>query len=240
MSETTKVETQVEYSVRRLREHVALMRRGDADSSCAFVASTHDPYPQARVSHVLDALDAALARAETAEGMARKAVEDFGDLVAGRASLKDIAVRNGALNASVETEIGPVIASLVITMLGDADNYVEMRVRDPQTLKEYVVTALRGEGKTPHELRREAEARVAALTAERDALAKDAARWRYVRGFITTDGDVSHPDGGDNFEFVRIEDERLCEATTRKGWFLSVDDLIDAAINLPTTEANHA
>ena len=185
------------------------------------------------------ALDAALARAETAEGMARKAVEDFGDLVAGRASLKDIAVRNGALNASVETEIGPVIASLVITMLGDADNYVEMRVRDPQTLKEYVVTALRGEGKTPHELRREAEACVAALTAERDALAKDAARWRYVRGFITTDGDVSHPDGGDNFEFVRIEDERLCEATTRKGWFLSVDDLIDAAINLPTTEAHH-
>ena len=228
MSETTKVETQVEYSVRRLREHVALMRRGDADSSCAFVASTHDPYPQARVSHVLDALDAALARAETAEGMARKAVEDFGDLVAGRASLKDIAVRNGALNASVETEIGPVIASLVITMLGDADNYVEMRVRDPQTLKEYVVTALRGEGKTPHELRREAEARVAALTAERDALAKASRSfiaWMesesrgpdftpYTRKTHPNPDEASRTWFWGNVELLRVAEEQAREALT--------------------------
>ena len=157
MSETTKV---------------MCARCGIADDSVVHVFGEYAHMDMAMCARALRTeLDAALAwPRKEAEGMARKAVEDFGDLVAGRASLKDIAVRNGALNASVETEIGPVIASLVITMLGDADNYVEMRVRDPQTLKEYVVTALRGEGKTPHELRREAEARVAALTAERDAL----------------------------------------------------------------------
>ena len=64
------------------------------------------------------------------------------------------------------------------------ENYVEMHMRDPASpSEEFVVTVQRKAGKTPHELRREAEAALAALPREAtgvsEAMVENVAR-RYV------------------------------------------------------------
>lgn len=44
-----------------------------------------------------------------------------------------------------------------------AENYLEMKVMDPQTMEEYSLTIQRVAGKTPHQTRREAGERVGDL-----------------------------------------------------------------------------
>lgn len=51
-------------------------------------------------------------------------------------------------------------------MFPDADNYLETQVYDPEVNQSYVFTLRRRQGKTPHELRQEAEAQVAELETE--------------------------------------------------------------------------
>lgn len=48
----------------------------------------------------------------------------------------------------------------------DFENYLEQRLRDPETAEEFVLTIRRIEGKSPHELRLAAEEKLAALTSK--------------------------------------------------------------------------
>lgn len=54
-------------------------------------------------------------------------------------------------------EVVRVLYAGLVKLVGDAPNYVETKVRSQDGL--FVVTARRADGKTPHELRREAEER---------------------------------------------------------------------------------
>ena len=76
------------------------------------------------------------------------------------------------IDIKVQGDIATAIAATMIRMYRDGqtgpyakDNYVALHVREPGTLEEFVLTVQRKRGKTPDELKREAEA-------ERDRLRK--------------------------------------------------------------------
>lgn len=73
-------------------------------------------------------------------------------------------------------------------MQSSAENYIETTFGVDGTDGDIVVTLRRSAGKTPHELRMEAEAERDQLRAEVETLRKDAVRWRYVR----LQGDDTH------------------------------------------------
>jgi hypothetical protein len=99
------------------------------------------------------------------ESECARLTRNFADYVAGKVTLKDIHARDGHLALALETDLQHILAAGMVGMLGDAMNYVEMRLRDADG-KEYLLTVQRGERPTPHELRRSAEAERDALTAE--------------------------------------------------------------------------
>lgn len=64
----------------------------------------------------------------------------------------------------ISNEVG-LLASRMFADNPDAENYLEMEmwVRDPDSRERFVLNVRRGSGKTPHQLRQEAEAQVARL-----------------------------------------------------------------------------
>ena len=87
-------------------------------------------------------------------------------------AIKRAMIENGAIDAELDVEpevIATLYASLGL-LLGNAPNYVESSIEVKPASKmpheAFLVTVRRRDGKSPHELRRDAEARVAELEAE--------------------------------------------------------------------------
>jgi hypothetical protein len=109
--------------------------------------------------------------------------KDFADLSTNRATLRDIAVRNGNMTVEVATDTAAYFASLFYSLLEaqDAENYLEMQLKEkpgPRMETEFsapaepekgfpdphIVTLVlqRWNGKTPHQMRQIAEEKLAA------------------------------------------------------------------------------
>jgi hypothetical protein len=81
------------------------------------------------------------------------------ELVAGRIDIREMVIKNGQFNVKLGGDGPTVLACALVEMYrtSEATNYLEMGVADPKTGERFAVTVQRLDGKTPHELRREAE-----------------------------------------------------------------------------------
>jgi hypothetical protein len=75
----------------------------------------------------------------------------------GELNLVDLHCQNGRINATFKTKVAQLLVEWAEEVLGDAPNYVEISMINSETSERYIVTVQRANGKTPHELRREAE-----------------------------------------------------------------------------------
>lgn len=81
---------------------------------------------------------------------------------------------------------------------------------------------------------------VARLTREREevreAEARDAARWRFIRQFLDVEGDyVGYGGLTSHAQWITVDEERL-SARAQAGWAHTVESLVDAAIDARTQE----
>jgi hypothetical protein len=66
-------------------------------------------------------------------------------------------------------------------------------------------------------------------TGESDAI--DAARWRFLREYLDTEGDTEGDDGmAASYTWVRADEDLLQRDTVVKGRFRSIEELVDEAI----------
>lgn len=89
--------------------------------------------------------------------------KDLDDLVRNRTTLYDLAVKNGAITAEMGTETARIIANQFAMLLRErgAKNYLEMQFNSPDVPGETLCLTLRWyNGKTPDQLKREAEAKL--------------------------------------------------------------------------------
>lgn len=159
------------------QEWLELHRQHHPNSMYAdYVVSKHHCYSQVEQ----DALDAA--------ALLRKLPERIAELEAGNGKLLDglakglsektmlteLAMRNGGLYAGIEGGAAAVLASAFAEQFTSSGgvNYVEVSFMHPAT-GPICVTLQRVQGKTPHQLRREAEA-------ERDQLRAEVERMRRI------------------------------------------------------------
>lgn len=94
---------------------------------------------------------------------------EFADVESGKTTLIDMAISNGSLTASVGSEMCGVMAAQFAELLKEkgGPNYLEMQFTDRREPRMRMVLTLRWEdGKTPHELRAEAEQERDTLRAE--------------------------------------------------------------------------
>lgn len=94
---------------------------------------------------------------------------DFEDVIQKRATLTDIAVRNGTITVRGASEVATLIATQFLKWLDEegAVNYLETTFKERTSVisegrepREVTVTVLRRGGKTPHEIRKELEAAI--------------------------------------------------------------------------------
>ena len=92
--------------------------------------------------------------------------QQFANYLAGNATIRDIAIENGAITLEAGTELVLVMAAQMLAVLdeNDAENYVEMDMRDDAG-SQVLVTIRRGSGKTPGEMKREADVEIVRLNA---------------------------------------------------------------------------
>lgn len=97
-------------------------------------------------------------------GENEKLRKDHGEYVLGKATLMDLAVRNGSLTASMGTEMAHIWAEQFHSVLEStkAENYVECMFNTKDG-KMITVTVQRHEKKTPHQFRMELETTVETL-----------------------------------------------------------------------------
>lgn len=81
-----------------------------------------------------------------------------------QAELTDLNIKNGAINLKIKTEVAILLAQWAKDVVQDAPNYVEIVLVDPDNEEKYLVTVQKLSGKTPHQLRMEAENKLAELT----------------------------------------------------------------------------
>lgn len=94
--------------------------------------------------------------------------KDFADLADGRTTLHELAVRNGTITAAMGSETAQIIAERFSMLLREhgAQNYLEMQFHAPGIPGETLCLTLRWHhGKTPDQLKRDAETELAALRA---------------------------------------------------------------------------
>ncbi len=138
------------------------------------------PTPQEREAALFRSLRSTRA-ALRREMKRRRAAED--DLKrATDPMLNDLRLKDGSLDVTLTAPIVSRIMSLFATTLIDAPNYNEaqLRGRSSVTGKDiaFTVTVQKVDGKTPHELRREAEAAASAMFEEVQALKRTLAELR--------------------------------------------------------------
>jgi hypothetical protein len=97
----------------------------------------------------------------------QKVRKDFADLALGQVGIRDIAVSNGTIGASMTTELAGVMAESFLKTLDErnAENYIEFGFKRKGDIGECVtVTIKREHGKTAHQIRAELEAKHDAIT----------------------------------------------------------------------------
>lgn len=90
-------------------------------------------------------------------------------LAANETTLYDVAVENGGLNITICGDTIRLMAAQMKKLLEEykAQNYIQFGLREKGELEDSIlVTVQRKEGKTPHELRMEAESKVKGLEEE--------------------------------------------------------------------------
>ncbi len=134
-----------------------------------------------------------------------KAIQDHVDYVTGKITLEDIAVSNGCLELTLSTEFVNLIGAHFVKVLDGcgAINYVEMTVEYKG--KYYTNTIQRCEGKTPHQLRGEAEQKLASVQQFRLVQNEIHEVDIYHNGEI-----VERTDSDAAWEIAQIADGRLC------------------------------
>lgn len=87
-----------------------------------------------------------------------RAADQHAEYISGKATIEDLAIRNGALTLTVSTEMVHVMAAQMAAVLdgNNAENYVEMQMNHKDG-RRFAVIVQRCEGKTPHQKRIEAE-----------------------------------------------------------------------------------
>lgn len=89
--------------------------------------------------------------------------KDLDDLASNRTTLHELAVQNGTITAAMGTETARIIAERFAELLREhgAKNYLEMQFHSPKVPGETLCLTLRWhDGKTPDQLKREAEAKL--------------------------------------------------------------------------------
>ena len=99
--------------------------------------------------------------------------QDFEDVINKRATLKDIAERNGTITVEAATESAALLATQFLHWLDElkAENYLETVFKESlrnaakhdREPIEVIVTVQRKNGKTPHQIRQELEAELEQL-----------------------------------------------------------------------------
>jgi uncharacterized protein YceH (UPF0502 family) len=99
--------------------------------------------------------------------------QDFEDVINKRATLKDIAERNGTITVEAATESAALLATQFLHWLDElkAENYLETVFKESlrnaakhdREPIEVIVTVQRKNGKTPHQIRKELEAELEQL-----------------------------------------------------------------------------
>ncbi len=102
--------------------------------------------------------------------------QDFEDVINKRATLKDIAERNGTITVEAATESAALLATQFLHWLDElkAENYLETVFKESlrnaakhnREPIEVIVTVQRKNGKTPHQIRQELEAELEQLKNE--------------------------------------------------------------------------
>lgn len=84
--------------------------------------------------------------------------DDHREYILGKATIEDIAIRNGSVTLTASTEMVHVMAAQMVAVLDGhgAENYVEIQMNHRDG-RRFAVTVQRCDGKTPHEKRMEAE-----------------------------------------------------------------------------------
>lgn len=92
-------------------------------------------------------------------------IRQFSELQCGKISITQMAIENGCMTMQATTDLAHLIAEMFLRSMKEsgAENYMEFQFSQKCGGARIIVTAQKSEGKTPHELRREAEM-------ERDAL----------------------------------------------------------------------
>lgn len=105
-----------------------------------------------------------------------EAAAQYGADIAGQTKLRELAYRDGTLHMELDAATGIIFALVASarTILGNAENYVEMELKAAESLDRFVLTIQRAGKLTPHKARLNAEA-------ERDALRAQLHRARACR-----------------------------------------------------------
>ncbi len=104
----------------------------------------------------------------------QKSQKQFTDYVSGNTNLHSIAMENGRLSMTASCEVAGEIAEQMMVVLDEAKaiNYVELLFKSSGCVDDIPVYIMRPGGKTPHQMRLEAEALVTRLKEELDTLRK--------------------------------------------------------------------
>lgn len=81
----------------------------------------------------------------------------------GELNIVELYATQSRMDATVKTKVAQMICAWAKDVIGDAPNYVEISFQHAETSQRYILTVQKADGKTPHQLRMEAEKELAEL-----------------------------------------------------------------------------
>lgn len=149
-----------------------------AEANAAFIAAC-DPQT---ITAICQALQSLTAERDELRAERDRAMEALGDDVAARTMIEDLRMQGGGLEMQFSGGASGLLAQAFVDALDAyaAANYLEVSF-DSAKHGRIVVTTQKVAGKTPHQLRKEAEQERDELQAQVEALRADAERYRWLR-----------------------------------------------------------
>ena len=86
----------------------------------------------------------------------------------GELNIVDLYVTQSRMDATVKTKVAQMLCAWAKDVIDDAPNYVEISFHHTETSQRYIITVQKADGKTPHQLRMEAEKELAELKGEQN------------------------------------------------------------------------